>query len=193
MVPTHVKDLFDKSSEHLQDREKQQLAELLTKYQDVFLKSADDLGRTDKVQHIIDTGNANPIKQPHRRLPLGKRDIEKTEIDKMLKRGVIEPSKSPWSSPVVLVTKKDGTTRICVDYRALNKEMIKDAYPLPRVDEFLDSLAGGKWYSCLEFCSGLWHVTHKTKRKLHFLQHKDYFILRLPHLVLQIVRLPLSD
>ena len=129
MVPTHVKDLFDKSSEHLQDREKQQLAEPLTKYQDVFLKSADDLGRTDKVQHIIDTGNANPIKQPHRRLPLGKRDIEKTEIDKMLKRGVIEPSKSPWSSPVVFVTKKDGTTRICVDYRALNNEMTKDAYP----------------------------------------------------------------
>jgi hypothetical protein len=71
---------------------KQQLAELLTKYQDVFLKSADDLGRTDKVQHIIDTGNANPNKQPHRRLPLGKRDIEKTEIDKMFKRHFIVQS-----------------------------------------------------------------------------------------------------
>jgi hypothetical protein len=55
-------------------------------------------------------------------------------------RGVIEPSKSPWSSPVVLVTKKDGTIRFCVDYRALNNVMIKDAYPLPRVDECLDSL-----------------------------------------------------
>jgi hypothetical protein len=81
MVPTHVKDLFDKSSEHLQDREKQQFAELLTKYQDAFSKSADDLGRTDRVQHRINTGNANPIRHPPRRLPLGKRDIETTEID----------------------------------------------------------------------------------------------------------------
>jgi hypothetical protein len=76
----------------------------------------------------------------------------------MLKKGVIEPSKSPWSSPVVLVTKKDGTTRFSVDYRALNNVMIKDAYPLPRVDECLDSLAGGKWLSCLDLCSGFWQV-----------------------------------
>ena len=158
MIPIHVKDLFDKCSEHLQDREKQQLAELLTKYQDVFSKSADDLGRTDRVQHRISTDNANPIRHPPRRLPLGKRDIEKIEIEKMLKRGVIEPSKSPWCSPVVLVTKKDGTTRFCVDYRALNNAMIKDAYPLPRVDECLDSLAGGKWFSCLDLCSGFWQV-----------------------------------
>ena len=70
----------------------------------------------------------------------------------MLKRCVIEPSKSPWSSPLVLVTKKDGTTRFCVDYRALNNVMIKDAYPLPRVDQCLDSLAG------LDLCSGFWQV-----------------------------------
>ena len=76
----------------------------------------------------------------------------------MLKRGVIEPSKSSCSSPVVLVTKKDGTTRFCVDYRALNNVMIKDAYNLPRVDECLDSLAGGKWFSCLDLCSGFWQV-----------------------------------
>lgn len=76
----------------------------------------------------------------------------------MLERGIIEPSSSPWSSNVVLVTKKDGTVRFCVDYRVLNSLTKKDAYPLPRVDECLDSLAGSKWYSTMDLNSGFWQV-----------------------------------
>ena len=63
-------------------------------------------------------------------------------LEDMLKRGVLEPSSSPWSSGVVLVKKKDGLTRFCVDYRRLNKVTLKDAYPLPRIDDMLDSLSG---------------------------------------------------
>ena len=96
------------------------------------------------------TGSAPPIKQPPCRQPFGKRDVEKKEIQKMLDRGIIEPSNSPRASPIVLVSKKDGTTRFCVDYRKLNDVTVKDGYPLPRVDECLDALAGSKWFNCMD-------------------------------------------
>ena len=120
------------------------------------------------MQHRINTGPANPIRQPPRRLPFGKREVEKQELEKMLKRNVIEPSNSAWSSPIVLVSKKDGSTRFCVDYRKLNDVTIKDAYPLPRIDECLDSLSESKWFSCMDLNSGFWQIgmdpadKHKT-------------------------------
>ena len=98
----------------------------------------------------------------------------------MLDRKVIEPSKSPWSSPVVLVKKKDGSTRFCNDYRALNQVMIKDAYPLPRVDDCLDSLAGGKWFGCLDLNEGFFQVgLHPDDReKTAFLTSQGLFQFR---------------
>ena len=80
------------------------------------------------------------------------------QISDMLDKDVIQPSTSPWASGIVLVKKKDGTQRFCVDFRRLNDVTIKDAYPLPRVDESLDQLAGNKWFSCLDMNSGYWHV-----------------------------------
>jgi hypothetical protein len=68
-------------------------------------------GRTDRIKHHINTDNATPIRVPPRRLIIGKREIEKQEVHKMLEKGIIEPSKSPWSAPIVLVTKKDGSPR----------------------------------------------------------------------------------
>ena len=130
----------------------------MIEYQDIFAKSSSDLGRCDRVQHRINTGNALPVRQPTRRLPFGKREVEQDEIYKMLERGVIEPSNSPWSSPIVLVTKKDGSIRFCVDYRVLNDLTVKDAYPIPRVDECLDALSGSKWYSSMDLYSGFWQV-----------------------------------
>ncbi|MCG7877679.1 MAG: reverse transcriptase family protein, partial [Candidatus Thiodiazotropha endolucinida] len=157
-VPSHLQDLFERSSELLDGDEKLHLAELLNKYQNVFARSSDDLGQTDRVKHKINTGTSSPIRQPPRRQPFGKRETEKQEISKMLEKGVIEPSNSPWASPIVLVTKKDGTTRFCVDYRKLNDVTVKDAYPLPRVDECLDALAGSKWFSCMDLNSGFWQI-----------------------------------
>jgi len=124
-VPSHLIDLYERSSAHLNENDK---------HSSTFSSSSEDIGRTQLVEHSINTGNAAPIRQPPRRLPLGQRAIERQEITKMLERGIIEPSSSAGSSPVVLITKEDGTPRFCVDYRRLNVT-INDAYPLPRVDD----------------------------------------------------------
>ena len=84
-------------------------------------------------------------------------------LDNMLDKDIIQPSVSPWASPVVLVPKKDGTLRFCVDYRQLNSITSKDAYPLPRIDETLDTLAGSVWFTTLDLISGYWQVEVKPE------------------------------
>ena len=98
-------------------------------------------------------------------MPLGKREIEREELRKMIDRGVVEPSNSPCVSNVVLVVKKDGKVRFCVDYRSQNDVTIKDAYPLPRVDECLDSLAGATWFSSMDLNSGFWQISMAPEDK----------------------------
>ena len=164
-VPPHLLDLFDRSSKNLTSSERATLVQLLNKYQNSFSKSSDDIGHTDLVQHSINTRDAAPIRLPPRRLPLGKRQIEKEEIKKMLDRGIIEPSTSAWSSPVVLITKKDGSPRFCLDYRKLNDVTVKDAYPLPRVEDCINALSGSKYFSSLDLNSGYWQVGMKTEDK----------------------------
>jgi hypothetical protein len=91
-------------------------------------------------------------------MPIGKQEIEKGEVKRMLNQGIIEPSRSPWASNIVLVIKKDGRPRFCVDYRMLNDVTKKDAYPLPRVDECLDALAGAKWFGSMDLNAGFWQI-----------------------------------
>ena len=93
--------------------------ELLLECQDVFSTSPNDLGRTSVMKHTIDTGDARSIRKTPCRLPLAKQENAQVEVDTMLKQRVIQPSASTWSSPIVVV-KKDGCTRFCVDYRLLN-------------------------------------------------------------------------
>ena len=140
----------------LQQRE--ELAAAIYEYQDVFSSGPTDMGRTGLVKHTIDTGDQRPIRLLPRRLPITKQEIEKEEVQKMLDRGVIEPCQSSWASPVVLVTKKDGTTRFCMDYRKLNDVTQKDAYPLPRIDDTLDALCSSRYFSTLDLYSGYWQV-----------------------------------
>ncbi|UYV61126.1 K02A2.6-like, partial [Cordylochernes scorpioides] len=138
----------------------------IKKNQDAFSTGNGKLGRTDLVQHKIYTGNARPVRQPPRRVPMAKRDEVVGLLHKLKQDGVIEESNSPWSSPVVLVTKKDGSTRFCVDYRKLNEVTKKDSYPLPRIDDTLTTLAGSSWFSTLDLKSGYWQVgVHPADRE----------------------------
>jgi hypothetical protein len=139
--------LFDKSKGELNEQEQTQLSELLCEFEDVFAKSEFDLGKFNTIQHGIDTGTNRPVKQRIRRTPLGFAGEEEAQLKKMLSAGVIRPSVSERASAPVLIRKRCGSVRWCVDYRALNALTIKDVFPLPLVDECLDTLAGNVWYS----------------------------------------------
>ncbi|XP_061427715.1 uncharacterized protein LOC133354681 [Lethenteron reissneri] len=138
--------------------EADRLRELLREYADVFSEHDSDVGRTDLVKHQIDTGAARPIKLPAYRVGAPERTQIKEAVGDMLRDNIIQPSASPWSAPVVLVTKKDGSTRFCVDYRKLNAVTLGDAFPIPRIDDTFDSLAGARYFSTLYLASGYWQV-----------------------------------
>nr|VZI20025.1 unnamed protein product [Spirometra erinaceieuropaei] len=124
-----------------------------------FAWDGEPLGRTNVLQHTIDTGSARPISQPPPRLvPVHfQKQLEQT-IKDMLDKHVIRPSPSPWASPIVLVKKKDGSLRLCVDYRRLNAVTVKDSFPLPRIDTTLEALAGAPCFSTLDLQSGYWQL-----------------------------------
>ena len=127
-------------------------------------------------------GTLLPVAHPVCSTRMSPQKMKKEEecITEMLTGGQIEASDSPWSSPVVLVTKKDGGTRFCVDYRQLNDATIKDAYPLPRIDDTLDMLAGKQWFSTLDLASGYWQVSlsREARAKTAFATHSGLFQFR---------------
>lgn len=145
-----MQELLTKSGEHLSSQEKVLLQDVLLSYSDVFAQNEFDLGNFTAIEHNIDTGDAAPIKQRLRRTPACYVGEEEKHLNKLLDAGVIEPSISEWASAPVLVRKKDGTLRWCVDYRALNKVTKKDVFPLPLVYECLDTLTGNVWFSKLD-------------------------------------------
>ena len=151
MSKTYMRGVLSRSQQ-------EELRLLLLENADLFSKSPDDLEHTDMIQHKIDTGDAAPIRQPPRRMPLAQKEEADQAVQDMNSQGFIEPSESPWASPIVLVCKKDGSLRFCVDYRALNNITRKDSYPLPRIDDTLDTLAGMTRFSTLDLKSGYWQV-----------------------------------
>ena len=180
-LPRHLQDLVDQTCEDLDSTQRHQLAEVLSEYSDIFPVPGVPLnGHTDAVEHDINTGDRPPIRCAPRRMSPQKMKKEEECVAEMLTGGQIEASDSPWSSPVVLVTKKDGGTRFCVDYRQLNDVTMKDAYPLPRIDDTLDMLAGKQWFSTLDLASGYWQVSlsQEARVKTAFATHSGLFQFR---------------
>ena len=142
-------------SEHLSGEQRRALHNLIMEFQDVF---NDKPGRTTLTEHKIETGSARPIRQQPYRLPHAYRETVQKDLREMEEAGIIVHSTSEWASPIVLVPKKDGTMRMCVDYRKLNSVSEADAYPMPRIDELIDRLGSANYISTLDLTRGYWQV-----------------------------------
>ena len=177
LVPEHLQALYEQAIVGLTKAQTQEVAALLKREENMFVTPGGQLGRTHLVKHDIETGNAPPIKMGPRRQGPFLRKIVNEEVRKMLADGIIQPSSSPWSSPVVLSKKKDGTYRFCVDYRGLNNFTQKDAYPLPSTLDCIDSLSGAKCFCTLDLASGYWQVemAETSRPKTAFVTHQGLF------------------
>jgi hypothetical protein len=141
------------------------LQPILNAYQDVFssVPATTSLG----VHQIMTPEDQVPIALRPRRTPLAATDTLEKELDSMLEMGIIRPSTSPWNSPVVVVPKKDGTLRFCIDFRGLNKVTQRDPYGMPSVDELRDRITGAKYFSNIDLTKCYWQLlwTLKTSRR----------------------------
>ena len=150
---------------------------LILKNQELFASTDTELGHTKTVQMKIDTGDCSPIKMRPYRAPLNKREVIDKTVDEMLEAGIISRSRSPWSFPVVIVDKKDGSKRFCVDFRKLNQVTKRNSYPLPVIDDILALLGKSKYFSSLDLKSGYWQVSmnEHDNEKTAFACHRGLF------------------
>lgn len=144
--------------ELLSPEQTQDLHQFLGDHHQVFCLEEHERGETSMLAMNIDTGDARPKKLPMRRMPFAVRREVAKQLHSMQQAGVIQPSSSPWASPVVMVRKRDGTHRFCVDYRELNAVTKPDTFPLPRIDDLLDQLSASRYFSTLDLASGYWQI-----------------------------------
>ena len=170
---------FQDEAARLTWQQRDQLFSLLCEFHEAFALSDGERGETRMVELEIDTGGARPTSQAPRRAPFALRQEIARQLTKMQSQGVIRPSSSDWASPIVLVKKKDGTLRFCVDYRELNSTTKADLFPLPRIDDLLDLLGESKFFSTLDLASGYWQVrVHPDSvEKTAFVTHQGFRVM----------------
>ena len=139
-------------------RESVAVRELVLAYHDVFALESNELGCTSAIKHEICIENGKPFKEWFQRIPLPLLEEAHDSLRDMLEAEVIHLSQSPWCNVVVLVWKKDGTLHFCMDFRCLNTHMKKDLYPLPHIQEALESMVGLEHFLSMDFKSGFWQI-----------------------------------
>ena len=146
--------------------EQQQSAKhLLVESADVFSQNDLDLGKCNILKHAIKITDPQPFKERYRRIPPHLYEEVKNHLQEMVEVGAIRRSFSPWASAVVLVRKKDGVLRLCIDLHKLNNRTIKDGYSLPKIEDALDCLHGAVWFFTLDLKSGYWQVELEKEAK----------------------------
>ena len=151
-------DFLAKAETHLSylpSRHRGDILHLLHSYPSLF---GDVPSRTSVCEHDIDVGDAAPIKQHAYRCPIVKRELMKKEVQYLVENGLALPSCSPWSSPCLLTPKSDGTPRFCTDYRKVNAVTVSDSFPLPRLEDCIDSIGPAKFISKLDLLKRYWQV-----------------------------------
>ena len=163
--------------EEISAEQRDKVIDLLTEYDGIFSRGLLDMGRTNLIEHTIDTGQHRPIRQSLRRHPWAHLEEIDRQVAELQEADLIEPAASPWASNVVLVRKKDGTHRLCVDYRKLNEATYKDSYPLPRIDTCLESMNGVVWFSTLDLRSGYHNIpiSEPDRDKTAFITRRGCF------------------
>ena len=149
----------------LDEVQKSKVQDLCNKYTDIFAKKTVELGKAEGVKQKIVLTDDTPFQERARRIPPGMYEEVKQHIKEMLACGAIRHSNSPWASNVVFVRKKDGSLRLCLDFRRLNKKTVRDAYMLPLIETTLDGLAGAKFFTSLDLQSGYWQVEIEEEDK----------------------------
>ena len=157
--------------------QKKSILKLADQYDPIFSKHDNDLGYHDKTEFDIQTGDQTPIKSRPYRVPYAQQDTVNKMIDDMLTHKIISRSNSPWASPVVIIKKKYGSNRFCVDYRKLNAITIKDNYTIPLIEETLETLDGAIYFTSLDLASGYWQIalSKLAKQKTAFVSQKGLF------------------
>ena len=163
--------------DHLPVDEKSILLKVLRKHCSVFSLSKRDIGCTKALKHCIDTGDSGPIAIPMRNVPLALQDKVDSMVDEMLQDGVVEPSASAWNSPIVLVRKKSGDLRMCIDFRQLNSVTKKSSFPIPSTNSLLDALEGSSYFSTLDLTQGYYQVelNDVDREKTAFMTRRGQF------------------
>ncbi|KAK7906651.1 hypothetical protein WMY93_015263 [Mugilogobius chulae] len=144
---------------------KSQLMQLVQKYEDVFSKNKLDCGSAKDIVHRIHLSDTRPFRLPYRRVPPGQYHKLREVLSEMEELEIIRKSNSEWASPLVLVWKKNGDLRICVDYRWLNARTIKDAHPLPHQADCLAALGGSAIFSAMDLTSGFYNIAMAEEDK----------------------------
>lgn len=156
---------FDLSQTTLDSDQENRVKDFLWVWRDVFSQHEDDIGFSNAVKHRIELSNPTPFKQRHRRIPPSMYDEVKQHLQHLLNANIIRRSHSPFASNIVLVRRKNGKLRLCVDYRELNLNTIKDSYALPRIEELLDGLSGSRYFTVLDMKSAYMQVEIAEEHK----------------------------
>ena len=178
-IRTEVNELRDEDIT-VPERYRRRLKGLLRSNREVIAMTIKELGQTKTVEMRIDTGDHPPIKLRPYRTPIHKRKLVEEAVNEMMNSGMIERSKSPWSFPVVIVEKKDGGHRFCMDFRQLNAITKPLVVPLPLIDDILALLGKSKCFSTLDLRSGYWQVAlnKEVREKTVFTCHMGLFNFR---------------
>jgi len=156
--PDYIQSMMKDVHSNVPDESRTGLERLINKYSDIFSRSEFDFVETSLGIHRINTGDARPVRQTLRRQPYDLVPKIDAYVEDLCNAGIFEPSLSPWFSTLVVVKKKDGSYRYCVDYRKLNSLTRRDDYPLPRIDTCLDTFSGSNWFSTFDLRASYYQV-----------------------------------